>query len=118
MVARFLDMHQKARDIHARTLWTLKTKTGSFVVGGTTAIGKHIIYRWDTEFLSPYNGAAYFAAQRIGKAFSSFEVRHKWEPRSALLVDNWNCTHSRGEGDDQKRRLLRLEAWHYAGMDN
>lgn len=120
-VTRFADLHEKARVLHARTLWSVKTKAGSFVVGGKSAIGRHTINRWDVEFLSPNNGIAKFAAERLSKAFSMLEKVHRWEPKSALLIDNWNCTHSRGEApevDDKKRQLVRLEAWHHAGMDN
>ncbi|MDX1205057.1 hypothetical protein GOL97_17150 [Sinorhizobium medicae] len=121
-VTRFVDLPKELRECHAKTLWNLKTKAGSFVVGGTTAIGKHIIHRWDVEFLSPHNGVAFFAKDRISKTLPRLEKIHRWEPRSALLLDNWNATHSRGRPqlgeDDRERRLHRLEAWHHAGMDN
>ncbi|MGH0343926.1 hypothetical protein NKY44_08895 [Sinorhizobium meliloti] len=120
-VTRFVDLPEKLLELHANTLWNLKTRAGSFVIGGTTSIGDHNIRRWDIEFLTPHNGIAHLVAEKIPEVFSKLETIHKWEPRSAVLVDNWNCTHSRGVtqgGDDKNRRLLRLEAWHHAGMDN
>lgn len=120
-ITRFVDLPTQMLELHARTMWNLKTKAGSFVVGGVTAIGSHTIRRWDVQFLTPHNWAAHLAVEKLRVAFPTLEKLHEWEAHSAILIDNWNCTHSRGEnqqGDDQHRRLVRLEAWHHAGMDN
>jgi len=120
MVSRFDDWPGRASEVHARSQWLLKTKGSAYVVGGITNIGDHVVRRWDTTFLEPENGAAWFCVQKIGKLISSSESVHEWLPRTALLIDNWNCTHSRGFVRDElagKRRLCRLEAWYHAGLD-
>lgn len=119
-ITRFTDLTSEVRLLHSKTLWNLKTKVGSFVVGGKTALGQHTIHRWDAEFLSPANRAAYVANGMIRRAISEAEIVHVWKPHCALIVDNWNCTHSRGAVlglRDESRRLLRIEAWHHAGVD-
>ncbi|MER8401540.1 hypothetical protein [Mesorhizobium sp. M1348] len=119
-VTRIIDLPKKMQDIHARSQWHLRVRGMAFVVGGMTAVGKHLIHRWDTDFLEPENGEAWACLQIIKKLVPRVESPHKWKPKSALLIDNWNCTHSRGyaKGGGENRELVRLEAWHHAGVDH
>ncbi len=120
MVSRLKSLPNKALEVHARSRWRLKSKGRSFVVGGITNLGNHIIHRWDTTFFEPENSAAWLCVHRIAKVISQVETIHKWAPRTALIIDNWNCTHARSySGGDAKgkRLLLRLEGWHHAGVD-
>jgi hypothetical protein len=119
-VCNLANLGKREKAALSQSLWKLRTRARKFVVAGRTKLGRNFIHRWDLEVLSPSNGSAYFCKKILPNAFNGVETTRPWEPKSALLIDNWNCTHSRGraggEGDHQ-RQLLRIEVWHHAGMD-
>lgn len=104
------------------SMWHLHTARGAFLVSGRYTLGRHIVGRWDVEFLQPSNSAAWACTDALPATLSERQVEHVWGPMTALIVDNWNCTHARspsaGPADDEQRRLTRYEVWHHAGMDN
>ena len=103
------------------SFWTLQLKEGHFIVGGVFSAGSKQGYRWDQDFLSPENSDAWRCRKEVPDALVSHQRKHEWLPQTALLIDNWRCTHSRGalpEGDDAgQRSLQRYEVWQHAGLD-
>jgi hypothetical protein len=77
--------------------------------------------RYDgTLCLSAANAAAHECCELIPHQLSQSQVRHRWSPGSALIIDNWRSTHAREaleEGGDHDRRIIRYEVWQHARMD-
>jgi hypothetical protein len=100
--------------------WELRTPAGVFTVsGGFNIAGTHVL-RWDTVFLQPSNETAIHCAEIIPEILRNHQIEHCWDQHSALLIDNWSCTHARGPAGsgviDMDRRLKRYEVWHHARM--
>lgn len=105
-----------------KSFWTLATREGSFVVSGRFRQGANEGYRWDRDFLRPANFHAERCVRELPNELMLGEVACSWKPNTALLIDNWNCTHGRGAlplgGDDTGQRVLtRYEVWQHAGLD-
>lgn len=103
-----------------RSSWYLTNGGRTFNVSARISIGDRSAIRWDPLCLSAANAAAHECCELIPRQLSQSQVRHRWSPGSALIIDNWRSTHAREaleEGGDHDRRIIRYEVWQHARMD-
>jgi len=113
-VARFADLSEDLRQTLDRSQWLLEVRASSFVVSGRFSVHAKHGRRWDTNALKPYDDFARAALTVIPMALEANSTRHSWSEKSAVLIDNWSCTHARGMGeqdDSGMRKLTRYEVW-------
>lgn len=103
-----------------RSSWYLSSRGRTFHVSARVPIGVGSAIRWDPLCLLAANAAAHECCEIIPCELSQLQVRHRWSAGSALIIDNWRCTHARediGGGGDHDRRIIRYEVWQHARMD-
>lgn len=114
-ICAFSTLDESLRKNLKRSTWRLQTARGGCVLSAEIVLGSHRGFRWDTDFLTPENDPAHAALKALPIAMSSSSTEIKWEPNSALLIDNWSCVHARSntnnETIDYDRTLTRIEAW-------
>jgi hypothetical protein len=99
--------------------WILRSRLGTFIVSSCQSVKGHLLFRWDLDFLTPYNDFAQRSAERIPPYLVAKKSEISWSPRSAVMINNWICAHARGgatsaPSDDDVRRLTRYEVWNHA----
>jgi hypothetical protein len=108
------DMIALLRNAH----WLLNSKSGAFLISSAQRIGAEALFRWDSDFLVPYNQAARQSMTCIPYYFEQARKEIAWAQRSAILINNWSCAHARGGmvsmDDDVVRSLIRYEVWRHA----
>lgn len=95
--------------------WNLMTTKGLCVVDGRFRFAGRDGTRWDCDFLQPANHHANEAVSIADNEMLRHSSAFDWQPHSALIIDNWRCTHSREQSPDcdtdTHRKLVRYEAW-------
>lgn len=105
----------KLREDIRRSIWDLMTASGRCVIDGHILFAMNEGYRWDCDFLQPANKYAIEARGHAEADMGAASEIVRWKPQSAVLIDNWKCTHARMDapelGLDSNRKLMRYEAW-------
>ena len=98
--------------------WLLSNRSGAFLISSFQLVGTAALFRWDADFLVPHNQSAQQCMACIPYFFMQAKKEISWEQRTAVLINNWECVHARGEkmsiADDAERRLIRYEVWGHA----
>lgn len=112
-------LEPSSRSLVRNSTWRLLRSPRSYLVSGCFTQGGQVIWRWDCDFLEPANEAAEEASRLVPRGLVSLAEAVDWQPRSAVLIDNWACTHARDDVEtclDETRVLTRYEFWRYARM--
>ena len=119
-IATFESIPQDIITILQAAQWLLTSRHGAFLLSSIQLTSLGTIFRWDTDFLTPYNQAARQSILFLPSYFERVKDVFEWQQRSALLIDNWRCVHARGgmvSGDDDMiRHLNRYEVWTHARL--
>jgi hypothetical protein len=122
-LARIRDLPTTLRFSLGRSSWRLKTKSDDYVVSALIQTKKHEMWRVDFDFLVPEDEHAVLCKSALPSALETVKFSFSWQPKSALLIDNWQCAHAReslraDEVDEGVRKLTRFEVWQDARMDH
>jgi hypothetical protein len=120
-IARIDKLTPPLRNLIRSSIWKLVSSQKHFLVSGQFIRNRHIVWRWDCDFLTPVNAEAQEACHSAPAAMSELAQSITWSPQSAVLIDNWCCVHARGEDrsigrNELNRALIRYEFWGDARM--
>jgi hypothetical protein len=119
-VSSLADLPSSLMRLLQNARWLFQSRDGALVISSIQPLycGLRLI-RWDVDFLAPYNRSAHLSADYIPTHLASVRKEIVWEPRSAVVIDNWALAHARGatttdELADEGRTLARYEVWNHA----
>lgn len=121
LIARLDMLAPSLRNLVRSSVWKLVTLQKRYLVSGQFMRNGQVVWRWDCDFLAPVNKEAHEAFQSAPMAMGEIAQPIVWSGQSAVLIDNWNCVHARGEEqinaqEELSRTLTRYEFWGDARM--
>jgi hypothetical protein len=121
LVARIDLLTPALRNLVRNSMWRLVSSKKQYLVSGQFIRDGQVVWRWDTDFLTPVNREAQEARCSVPAALCDLAKSIAWVRQGAVLIDNWCCVHARGDAqssakDELNRALMRYEFWGDARM--